>query len=517
MRTISGFIFAANKSKMSRRALESKGERICMNGRRAYKSDESFLEKISIGAIGTKKVFDNLAAQGHKPIELERGSMSFKIWKKVKIKRVRVPDILCINCGKRVESRGKTSLELTMSHSISTPERGWDFGLEDDDYIALVKCNKGGERPTDWVPEDPVQYVQVGNMRAAYRNNLVLTEKPKGATEGFEIRATWPSSLAKDDGEVTSVNSERIQYRRLRDGRTITLGLSKRGVKLEPQVEAGERVKRNQIVASTVPVVESFDCSKITPAKHYVDMLNSTSLSDRYVAAKALTYFPSDPAADNLVRTVRSEREHIYVRLEAASSLVKMGHVEYLSFFKGLLSDQYLENRLECIIVLGEIDSDESCDLLIGTLLDQKQHPEVRAGAAWSLGELRNNKAMGALVNVFNEVENSIREEAARALMRFGDKYSKDIISFIPSGTEEERAGVAWALSKSGRFEIKDLILSMTDNEARKWISWVIGTQDEAMYIDQIEQLKNKDKEMYFAVTVLWKIMSSWIAGLDVY
>lgn len=57
----------------------------------------------------------------------------------------------------------------------------------------------------------------------------------------------------------------------------------------------------------------------------------------------------------------------------------------------------------------------------------------------------------------------------------------------------------------------------MTDNEARKWISWVIGTQNEAMYIDQIEQLKNKDKEMYFAVTVLWKIMSSWIAGLDVY
>lgn len=488
-----------------------------MNGRRAYKSDESFLEKISIGAIGTKKVFDELTTQRHKPIELERGSMSFKIWREIKIKRVRVPDILCIDCAKRVESRAKTNLEITMSHSISTPQRGWDFGLNDDDYFALVKCTKRGEAPVDWVAEDPVQYVQVRSMRTAYNNSLVLSEKPKGATEGFELRVTWPSSVAKDDGEVTSVNSDKFQYRRLNDGRTITFALSKRGVKLQPQVAVGGRVKRNQIVAAIVPVVEKFACKKIISAKYYIDMLDSASLSDRYVAAKALTYFPSEPAADALVNTLRNGREHIYVRLEAASSLVKMDHVEYLSFFKGLLSDEYLENRLESVIVLGEIDSEKSCDLLIQTLLDQTQHPEIRAGAAWSLGELKNKKAMGTLVRVFDEVENSIRAEAARALMRFGDKYSKDIISFIPMGTEGERAGIAWALSKSGRFEIKDLIPSMTDGEARKWVSWIIGTQDEGEYIQQIEQLKNKDKEVYFAVTVLWKILSSWINRLEIY
>jgi hypothetical protein len=51
-----------------------------------------------------------------------------------------------------------------MSHSVSAPERGWDFGLEDDDYVAFVKCTKSGEKPTDWVAEGPVQYVQVGSM-----------------------------------------------------------------------------------------------------------------------------------------------------------------------------------------------------------------------------------------------------------------------------------------------------------------------------------------------------------------
>lgn len=488
-----------------------------MNGRRAYKSDVSFLEKISLGAVGTRKVFEDVTAQGHSPIELERGSMSFKIWKQIKIKRVRVPDILCINCDKRVESRAKTNLEITMSHSISTPERGWDFGLEDDDYIALVKCVKGGERPTDWVAEDPVQYVEVGSMRAAYDKNLAFAEKPKGATEGFEIRVTWPSSLASDHGEVTLVNSQKIQYRGSTSGRIVTLLLSKRGTTLEPRVKVGETVRKNQIVASVVPVVQRFNCRKTTSTEYYLGMLDSTSLSDRYVSAKALAHFPSDPAADALAQTVRNEREHIYVRLEAASSLLKIGHTEYLSFFKGLLSDQYLENRLECVIVLGEIDSDKSCDLLIGTLLDSSQHPEIRAGAAWSLGELKNKKATEALIKVFNEVEKTIRDEAARALMRFGDLYSKDIISLIPKSTEEERAGIAWALSKSGRFEIRDLIPSMSDDEARKWIAWIIGTQDQAKYISQIEQLKRKDQEVYFAVTVLWKILSSWIAELDVY
>jgi hypothetical protein len=135
--------------------------------RRAFKTDASFLEKISIGAIGTAKVFHDLKSKGHNPIELERGSMSFKIWKKIKIKRVRVPDILCLNCGKRVESRAKTYLKLTMSHSTSDPERGWDFGLANGDLIAFVRCFKTGSKPIDWKADEMVQYVYVDSMRSA--------------------------------------------------------------------------------------------------------------------------------------------------------------------------------------------------------------------------------------------------------------------------------------------------------------------------------------------------------------
>ena len=57
----------------------------------------------------------------------------------------------------------------------------------------------------------------------------------------------------------------------------------------------------------------------------------------------------------------------------------------------------------------------------------------------------------------------------------------------------------------------------MVDDDAKLWLAWIIGTQKEKDFISQIEDLKKKDNEVYFAVTVLWKILSSWIAELEVY
>jgi len=57
----------------------------------------------------------------------------------------------------------------------------------------------------------------------------------------------------------------------------------------------------------------------------------------------------------------------------------------------------------------------------------------------------------------------------------------------------------------------------MDDEHSRKWVAWVIGSQNQEKFITQIEELKQKDKEVYFAVTVLWKILSSWVSDLDIY
>jgi HEAT repeat protein len=282
-------------------------------------------------------------------------------------------------------------------------------------------------------------------------------------------------------------------------------------------VKVGEEIKENQIIASVVPVSSSFSCTKKCKENNYLTSLQSNDLSERYAAAKALSYFDSKKSEAALLSSMNNQSEHIYVRLESAASLLKRGITESLRFFADILKDTYLENRLECVIILGEIKKPESCDLLISTLLDNSQHPEIRAGAAWSLGESMNKKALSVLVKAFNDVELEVRAEAARAMNKLNTNFIKDTIKLFSQSDETARAGIAWSISKSGNFKIEDLSGMLADPEARKWLAWIIGTQDEEKYIHEIEGLRERDKEVYFAVTVLWKIMSSWIDGLDLY
>ena len=428
-----------------------------------------------------------------------------------------MPDLMCLECGTRIESRAKTKLEITMSHSTSSPQRGWDSGLDANDLIAFVGCRKIGERPIDWEAQEPIQYVTVRDMRTAFHENKVLMITPKGASEGFETRVTWPSAIASQDGTITLVEKQKLQYKSQNTGRTITLKLVRNGIPLNTLVGLGERIKKGQIVASVVPVSAEFLCSEKESEKHYIELLNSPSLTDRYAAAKTLPYFQNREQKMHLYRVLDNEREHIYIRLEAASGLLKLGETQTFSFFKSLLNDPYLENRLECVITLGEINNKESRTLLTEALLDVTQHAEIRAGAAWSLGELRSKDALGSLVQVFSSVDLSIRAEAARALAKINETFAHEIIERLPQSNEDERAGLAWSMSKSGNFTVNDLMKTMVDDDARRWVSWIIGTQDEKKFIHQIEELKKKDPEVYFAATVFWKVLSSWIQGLEIY
>jgi len=488
-----------------------------MPNRGSFKADASFLEKISMGAIGTMAVVEDLEKQGHSPIELERGSTSFKIWKSIKIKRIRVPDILCLSCGKSVECRTKTKLEISMSHSRSDPERGWDYGLDGDDCVAFVVCKKGSQGPIDWKPTGGVQYVFIKDLRAAEKAGLAVITKPKGAEEGFEMRVIWPVTTASAPGIVESVTEDRIQYRRKADGRVITLRLSKKGKPLRPLVSDKESIQEYQILASVVPSALSFPCDGSACEQDYLRLLSSPSLARRYTGAKALGFFPSTGATEALAKKLRDTKDHIYIRLEAAAGLARQDEQAGYEFVAHCLGDKYLQNRLEAVIVLGELPKDKSCRLLVEVLLDKSQHPEIRAGAAWALGELRNRLALDALIESFAAVENDIRAEACRALAKLGQRYTPDIIREFPRADTTIRPGISWALSKAGTFRVRDLLDTLVDEDARHWVAYIVGTQDQQKYIQDIEQLHNKDSEVYFAVTVLWKIMTSWIWHLEEY
>jgi hypothetical protein len=298
-----------------------------MPNRRSYKTDESFLEKLAIGAIGTRAVFADLMRQGHKPIELERGSMNYKIWKNIKIKRLRVPDILCLSCATRVEARAKTNLEISMSHSLADPERGWDKGLTDHDVVAISIYKRVGEEPIDWQAGSLIQYVSVRKLRNAFTEKRVIMEKPKGAGEGFELRVTWPSVIASGEGTVIEVTPLRLKLKRKTNSRTISLRLSRKGISLQPLVKQGDTITTGQIVASVIYVSSDIPCQADATTETFLEMLASPSVTDRYTAAKALSYFKDNTVSEILIEHMYDTREHIYVRLESAAGLARLDKV----------------------------------------------------------------------------------------------------------------------------------------------------------------------------------------------
>lgn len=484
---------------------------------RAFKTDESFLEKIAMGATGTRKVFDDLSRQGHAPIELERGSRSFKIWKAIKIKRVRVPDILCLNCAHRVESRAKTKMEISMSHSESDQERGWDFGLDDSDFIGLVHCQRSGPGPMDWTPALFVQYVGVGSLRQAWKTGLVRLERPKGATEGFEIRATWPAIVATAPGTIAYIDDKYLQYSKSDSHRTVTLRLDRQGTKLVPHVKVDDQIQPSQIIASIVSVSTTWPCVGGADIKTYLRLATSASLSDRYTAVKALAHFHIDESGNALLQRLEDTREHIYVRLDAAAGLMRQNNPLGKEFLATTLQDPYLENRLEAVIALGEVGTSEVGEALAAVLRDTQQHAEIRAGAAWALGEVGALESLHALVESFGNLEVVIRIEAARALAKLSRMHVANVLGTFPTSTPDQRPGIAWALSKAGGFTIDQVFPLLIDQDARQWAAYMIGTQQREAMVSGIEALARRDPEVYFAATVLWKIMVSWVYGLEEY
>lgn len=485
---------------------------------RSFKTDESFLEKLAIGAIGTQKALENLTQQGHKPVELERGSTGYKIWKSIKIKRVRVPDILCINSGIRVESRAKTNLVISMSHSSADETRGWDFGLKNEDYVALVVCEKSGEEPIDWIADENVQYIKVADLRDALDANKVIQERPKGVQEGFETRLTWPCSVASSDGTITEI-SNRLKFRRLSDNRTISLALSKKGIELTPCVSEGQTIKKYQILSSVAPISKEVPQRNIDLESYYRKLLSSTSISDRYGAAKAYSFL--NQRFDNvpLTERIKDDAEHIYVKLEAASALARVDSPLGYKFIESVLTSDYLEHRLEAVIILGELTSEHSAKLLIQVLADNTQHEEIRSGAAWALGELNLESSIPSLISAFNEVSLPIRVEAARSLKRMCNSYADVVLNSFREATDAERPGISWALGKYGGWDLADLVekIDQGNLDMRQWGAYIIGTSDPNRIINDIESLKKIDSQLYFAVTVLWKITSSWIYQLKEY
>lgn len=485
-----------------------------------FKSDESFLAKLTVGAAGTNATISRLKELGFNPIELERGSTDFKIWKRIKIKRVRVPDVLCLDTGLRFESRGKKKPEISMSHSLSDPKRAWDAGMRDNDFVAIVILEQREEAPLDVKRISPVHFIAVKDMRNAFANQQTSITVPKGVEEGSEIRVMWKCAVSKETATVSSVQPERIVLNAVCGGQQQAVLLKRGNIRLLPQVKPGDTVVRNQIVAAVVPVEIAILPPQKVEEDYFVARLTSVSLSERYAAAKALRYRGYADAKAALQARLADGDEDIYVQLEAAAALAayddELGWRFIERKLRGPAMSVPLETQLETVIVASEIPKEPSERLLIEVLRDPDRDCELRAGAAWALGQFASAASASALVDTFNSTSLEVKTEAARALLRISDSQVANLVDLLRSGDHSKRDGIAWVLARTGGFEPAD-VLTEADDNLRRWASYILGYGRDRLTEAHVDAVLGVDPEVYFASSVLWQILSSWVSELKEY
>lgn len=143
----------------------------------------------------------------------------------------------------------------------------------------------------------PEVSVSVLSMMLSHRGYYVVVAECDGEIIGtvrqirvtiFGIRVSWPAAVAA--GVVEQVTPTSLRIRKLSGGRPVSLRLVRKGVTLTPLVQPGERIQLNQIIAAAVPVTTTWPCPGGATAGTYIQLVHSTSLSDRYAAAKTVLW-----------------------------------------------------------------------------------------------------------------------------------------------------------------------------------------------------------------------------------
>lgn len=308
-----------------------------MAPRNAFKTNSSFFRMLAVGAVGAQAVQQYLNSLGHNVIELERGSLATRIWRDVKRKRVRIPDLCCTRCGVRIESRAKTNADISMSHSRSDAERAWNYGMLDSDWIAFPILSaeesvwsSGGlqahrslwrERTlTTWRVEGRINFFTVASLRSVTPKQL----KAKGVTEGSEIQVKWKARFAPGSGKVIDATTGRLEY--LLDSDPIKTRHFRLGADERAFLVAGDQFQANHVLAGQVAplTTDACRCTGACDTAKLEQMLGSRERTVRFTGCK-LARFTKDASLSDRVRELAEDIEEDPLRSYGGKGLSLRG------------------------------------------------------------------------------------------------------------------------------------------------------------------------------------------------
>ena len=501
-----------------------------MPPRSSFKTDASFFEKIAVGVVGAEAVQRELALFGHHVFELERGALDSKLWKDVKRKRVRIPDLVCANCGQRIESRAKTKPELSMSHSPNDSERAWDVGLMPSDWIAFPICESTSLK--NWTQGRVVKGESYWHERrwahlksqgainifsvADFRKYPPRPKPVKGVTEGSEAQVFWSAKFSKQEGRVTKVEGGVIRY--IGQGGTreryLRLSGSSRET-LKPAIIAGEVIRQHQVLAASVLPLRSEDlaCRSDLDEEKVASMLRSRQHTVRYAGCRLAKLRRYSSLGPLLLDLARDPAEDIYTRLEARSySVVVLGrdaHEEFGDLLAYSADDSW---RLECIVTLADTPSLSALELLKSVLLERGNPFFLRSAAAWALGHFQEQEAASALIGIFEDMDRGLRREAVEALVSSGSSALSPALLGLAQGPDDVAAGCFEVLRRIGMAPVETLKNFAERGHAPEWAVWLLASLPKSRVGPVIAVWQSSRPELHFALSVLWSFFESWVS-----
>jgi hypothetical protein len=435
-----------------------------------FKVDTSFLKFLTMGALGSRRIADELHGLGFEPIELERYSASNKIWG-TKVKRLRLPDLLCVKTGLRVEVRAKSDLKIKMSDAPTNPERAWDAGLRNDDVIAFIACDSGTGGP---VPAQHGVYFPVWALRQSVGTSQL--GPAKSASEGAERDRTWPAIVPTRPGSVTAVDVNQLRVRMEGDGepaRNQTYNLNGKTAYVAP---GDVFVGKASILAGTPAQKANLNAYL---QFHYDPLadLTSTSALDRYAAVKALRFRPDLRAqAEPAVEAMLATEGEIRVALEAAGTAASFGLAAGEQRIDQILHADAVDMSMEAIFILTELQSAFARNLLVSVAGDQTfAGDERRQAAVWGLGKI-GHKDYAALLDFLDDAEDDV---VLHAVVGLGpdvpDAMINDLINIMLTADSRRAAAASESLRMiGGHLAVQNLAAAHASGSGN--VQWALAT-----------------------------------------
>jgi hypothetical protein len=497
--------------------------------RLALKPDSSFFRKIAIGAVGSRAICTDLSSHGHHVVELERGSTDTKLWKEVKRKRVRIPDLVCTHCGQRAESRAKTKAELSMSHSLTDQERAWDFGMVEGDYIGFPVCEAIDERywstgrlqseSSYWHERNWVRWQLKGQINyfrvATFRGSPHTKVSTKGVTEGSETSVSWNAVFASRDGAIEKLDGHKMTITRASDGHRNTRTVPQA---FEVFVKQGDLVGLNQVIAGLIKPLTTAEimCPGHLPSGHIGQLLESRERTQRFTGVKLARLRSEAQYQDSITELSSDQEEDVYIRLEGLSYLTAVCNVPARNLFAPYLQSLDPQTQLESVIALGEAANGDAIDLLSEILDDSNQPYFVRSAGAWCLSKIGRIDAVKRLVKAFADIDYNIREEALEGIVSIGGLG----IPLLLEGLREVQPDIAAGCAEALRQQHNSLpvgFLAQVSSFAKKrknpsWDVWLLGQLPREQVLNTIADVQDSAPELHYALSLLWAFTESWIA-----